>query len=109
MSTIPKNPNIKLEFAPDNHTLVKTELDGDGTMDTTRIEKIFSNLLHVSEHLIRSRLTTPKTNGSSSWDSDSEPEVAEQIFTNDEPWFNLADGYVVHEEDMDEALNRVEA
>jgi hypothetical protein len=64
--SIPKNPNISLEFSPDNHTLVKTEIDGDGTMDNTRIEKIFSDL-----H--RSRRTTPKTNRSSSWDSDSEP------------------------------------
>jgi hypothetical protein len=113
MSTIPKNPNISL------HTLVKTEIDGDGdgdgepgeasgfatyqgTMDNTRIEKIFS------DHN-RSRRTTPKTNGFSSWDSDSEPEVVGKVFTNDEPWFNLADGYVVHEEDMDEALDRFEA
>jgi hypothetical protein len=35
MSTIPKNPNIKLEFSPDNHTLVKTE------MDTEEDERIF--------------------------------------------------------------------
>ena len=113
MSTIPKNPNIKLAFSPDNHTLVKTEIDGDGdggpgeasgfatrqgTMDNTRIEKVFSD-----HH--RSRRTSPKTNGFSSWDSDSEPEVVGQIFTNDEPWFNLAEGYVVHEEDMDVILS----
>ena len=95
--SIPTNPNINLEFSPDNHTLVKME------MDTTRIEKIFSD-----HH--RSRPTSPtKTNGFSSWDSDSEPEVVGQIFTSDDPWFNLAEGNVVHEEDMDDALDRFEA
>ena len=139
MSTIPKNPNIKLAFSPDNHTLVKTEIDGDGdgdgdgkpddhtlvkteidgdgdgepgeasgfatrqgTMDNTRIEKIFSD-----HH--RSRRTSPKTNGFPSWDSDSEPEYVGKLFTNDKPWFNLADGNVVHEKDMDDALDRFEA
>jgi hypothetical protein len=102
MSTIPKNLNISLEFSLDNHTLVKTEIDGDGTMDNKRIEKIFSDHHH-------SRRTTPKTNGFSSWDSDSEPKVVGQIFTNDEPWFNLADDYVVHQEDMDDTLDRFEA
>ena len=33
MSTIPKNPNISLEFSPDNHTLIKTEIVGDGDGD----------------------------------------------------------------------------
>ena len=40
--------------------------------------------------------------------SDSEPEVVGQIFTNDEPWFNLADDYVVHQDAMDDALDRFE-
>jgi hypothetical protein len=70
-------------------------------MDNTRIEKIFSD-----HH--RSRRTTPKTNGFSSWDSDSEPEVVGKNFTDDKPWFNLADRYVVHAKAMDEALDKFE-
>jgi hypothetical protein len=105
-STIPKNPKIKTEIDGDG--------DGDGepgeasgfatlqgTMDNTRIEKIFSD-----HH--RSRRTTPKTNGFSSWDSDSEPEVVGKIFTDDEPWFNLVDRYVVHAKAMYEALDKFE-
>jgi hypothetical protein len=105
-STIPKNPKIKTEIDGDG--------DGDGepgeasgfatlqgTMDNTRIEKIFSD-----HH--RSRHTTPKTNGFSSWDSDSEPEVVGKIFTDDEPWFNLVDRYVVHAKAMYEALDKFE-
>ena len=125
MSTIPKNPNISEivgdgdgDGEPDDQTLVQTEIDGDGdgdgepgeargfaihsgTMDNTRIEKIFSD-----HH--RSRRTTPKTNGFSSWDSDSEPEVIGQFFTDDKPWFNVVDRYVVHWDAMDEALDKFE-
>ena len=110
MSTIPKNPKIK------------TEIDGEpgeasgfatlqGTMDNTRIEKIFSDNTRIEKifsDIHRSRRTTPKTNGFSSWDSDSEPEVVGKIFTDDEPWFNLVDRYVVHAKAMDEALDKFE-
>ncbi len=94
MSTIPKNPNISLEFSPDDHKLVKTEINGDGDGDGEPGEASGS-------------ATCPE--GFSSWDSDSEPEVVGKIFTNDKPWFNVADGYVVHDEALDEALDKFEA
>lgn len=110
MSTI---PNLSPGFSPvDYHTTIKMEIDGDGeasgsathhrTMDNTRIEKIFSN--HHS-----SCRTTPVTNGFSSWDSDSEPELVGKIFTSDAPWFNVADRRVMHEKAIDEALSKFEA
>ena len=87
MSTI---LNISLEFSPDDHTLVKTEIDGDGEPGEAS-----------------GNATCPE--GFSSWDSDSEPEVVGKTFTNDKPWFNVADRYVVHEDAMDEALDKFEA
>ncbi len=79
MSTI---PNISLEFSPDDHTLVKTEINGDGKPGEAS-----------------GNATCPE--GFSSWDSDSEPEVVGKIFTDDKPWFNVADRYVVHKKAMD--------
>ena len=99
MSTI---PNISLGFSPvDYHTLTDIKMEIDSGGDNTRIEKIFSD-----HH--RSRRTTPVTNGFSTWDSDSEPELVGKIFTSDAPWFNVVDRYVVHEKAMDEALNKFE-
>ncbi len=34
--------------------------------------------------------------------------LSNKIFTKDEPWFNLADAYVVHHDDMDDALDMFE-
>ena len=100
MSTI---PNISLGFSPvDYHTLTDIKMEIDSGGDNTRIEKIFS------DHHHRSRRTTPVTNGFSTWDSDSEPELVGKIFTSDAPWFNVVDRYVVHEKAMDEAFNKFE-
>ena len=107
MATIPVivSKMFRVEF----HTPVKLEIDGGdeasgvGTMDTHGNRRIEALLFDA--HRCR---TTPVTDATSSWNSDSDAEIHATIHNNGAPWFDVEYRSVLLEIAMDEALEEFE-